>query len=136
MKVLSLFDGISCGQVALSRAGIKVDKYYASEIDPKAIKVTQHHWPDTVQLGDVVNWKKMAINWKEIDLLCAGFPCQAWSFAGKQNGLNDPRGALAVTLVDLFNFLKNENKDLKFLFENVKMSKPHLEILNKLFLTP
>ena len=133
INVLSLFDGISCGQIALERAGIKVNKYFASEIDKHAIKVTQHNWPKTVQIGDVTKWREWDIDWESIDLLCAGFPCQAWSFAGKQQGTNDPRGALAITLFELFTFLKEKNPKLKFLFENVKMKKVYLDYLNDLF---
>lgn len=133
INALSLFDGISCGQIALQRAGIKVDKYFASEIDKHAIKVTQHNWPNTIQLGDVTKWREWNIEWESIDLLCAGFPCQAWSVAGKQQGTNDPRGALAITLFELFTFLKEKNPKLKFLFENVKMKKEHLTYLNNLF---
>lgn len=133
INVLSLFDGISCGQIALQRAGIKVNQYFASEIDKHAIKVTQYNWPDTVQLGDATKWREWDIDWKSIDLLCAGFPCQAWSFAGKQQGTNDPRGALAITLFELFTFSKRKNPKLKFLFENVKMKKQHLDYINNLF---
>ena len=61
INVLSLFDGISCGQIALERAGIKVDKYYASEIDKYAIQVTQKNFPNTIQLGDVTKWKEWNI---------------------------------------------------------------------------
>lgn len=133
INVLSLFDGISCGQIALERAKIKTNKYYASEIDKYAIKVTQHNYPNTIQLGDVNKWRAWNIDWESIDLLCAGFPCQAWSFAGKQQGMNDPRGALAITLFELFVFLKEKNPKLKFLFENVKMKKEYLIYLNNLF---
>ena len=133
INVLSLFDGISCGQIALQRACIKVNQYFASEIDKNAIKVTQHNWPNTIQLGDVTKWKNWDIDWENIDLLTAGFPCQAWSFAGKQQGTNDPRGALAITLFELFSFLKEKNPKLKFLFENVKMKKEYLTYLNNLF---
>ena len=133
INALSLFDGISCGQIALQRAGIKVNNYFASEIDKHAIKVTQHNWPNTIQLGDVTKWREWNIEWESIDLLCAGFPCQAWSVAGKQQGTNDPRGALAITLFELFTFLKEKNPKLKFLFENVKMKKEHLTYLNNLF---
>ncbi len=133
INVLSLFDGISCGQIALQRAGIKVNRYFASEIDKHAIKVTQHNWPNTVQLGDVTKWREWDIDWGNIDLLCAGFPCQAWSFAGKQQGINDPRGALAITLFELFTFIKEKNPKLKFLFENVRMKKEYSDCLDALF---
>lgn len=133
INVLSVFDGISCGQIAMQRAGIKVNQYFASEIDKNAIKVTQHNWPNTIQLGDATKWRDWDIDWKSINLLIAGFPCQAWSFAGKQQGTNDPRGSLAITLFELFTFLKEKNLKLKFLFENVKMKKKHLDYLNNLF---
>lgn len=79
LTVLSLFDGISCGRVALQRANIPVAKYYASEIDKYAIQVTQKNWPDTIQLGDVKNvWAR---NLPKIDLLIGGSPCQDLSIA-------------------------------------------------------
>lgn len=75
MNVLSLFDGISVGHLALIDAGVKVDNYWASEVNKASIKVTQHHFPDTVQLGDVCNWKEWDIPWNKIDLLIGGSPC-------------------------------------------------------------
>lgn len=83
LKVLSLFDGISCGRVALGRAGIEVDTYYASEIEPKAIKVANNNYPDNIQLGDITKWKEWNIDWSSIDLLIGGSPCQGFSFCGK-----------------------------------------------------
>ena len=73
--VFSAFDGMSCGQLALERAGIKVDKYYASEIDKYSIQVTQKNFPDTIQLGDVTKWKEYNIDWASIDLIIGGSPC-------------------------------------------------------------
>jgi len=129
MIVLSLFDGISCGQVALQRAGIKVANYYASEIDKHAINVTQYNHPNTIQLGDITEWRKWDIDWSSIDILLAGFPCQAWSVAGKQQGDNDPRGALVHELIAIWNRVKLVNPNLKFLFENVRMKKGFWDIL-------
>ena len=80
-SVLSLFDGMSCGQIALNRVGIKYDNYFASEIDKHAIKVTQHNYPNTIQLGDVMKVKGSDL--PKIDLLIGGSPCQGFSFAGK-----------------------------------------------------
>ena len=91
MKVLSLFDGMSCGQIALNRIGFKPDVYYASEVDKYAIKVAQSNYPDTVQLGDVTKWREWDIDWASIDLLIGGSPCQGFSFAGKQLAFDDPR---------------------------------------------
>jgi len=75
VNVLSLFDGISCGRVALDRAGINVENYYASEIDKYAIKISEANYPDIVRLGDVTSWKNWDIDWKSIDLLIGGSPC-------------------------------------------------------------
>jgi len=133
VNVLSLFDGISCGQVALERIGMQVDSYYASEIDKHAMKVAQNNYPNTIQLGDITQWRSWDIDWSSIDLLLAGFPCQAWSVAGKQQGDNDPRGALVHDLIAIWNKCKEHNKNIKFLFENVRMKKEFLEYINNLF---
>jgi DNA (cytosine-5)-methyltransferase 3A len=124
MVVLSLFDGISCGRIALDRAGIKVDKYYASEIEPNAIKVTQYNYPDTIQLGDVRNIK--AKDLPKIDLLIGGSPCQGFSFAGKQLNFNDFRSKLFFEYVRLL----KEIKPKYFLFENVKMKNEYVDIIS------
>lgn len=124
MNVLSLFDGISCGQIALERAEIQVDNYFASEIDKHAIKVTQHNYPDTIQLGDVTKWRE----WKlpRIDLLIGGSPCQGFSFAGKQLNFNDPRSKLFFEFVDVLNHYKPKH----FLLENVVMKKKWKDIIS------
>lgn len=111
MNVLSLFDGISCGQLALNRAGIHYDKYFASEINRYAIQVTQHHFPNTIQLGDIRHIDLNTL--PKIDLILAGSPCTSFSFAGKQGNFNDPRGQLFFNFVDIFNQLKPKY----FLFE-------------------
>ena len=85
MNVLSLFDGMSCGQQALERAGIEVNQYFASEIDKYAIQVTMANYPNTIQLGSVVNVDGYAL--PKIDLLIGGSPCQSFSFAGKRKGM-------------------------------------------------
>src|SRR5687768_5833322 len=104
MNVFSAFDGISCGQLALQGAGIKVDNYYASEIDKHAIKVTMHHFPNTIQVGDITQVK--ANNLPKIDLLIGGSPCQGFSFAGKQLNFEDPRSKLFLEYVRLLKELK------------------------------
>lgn len=86
MKVLSLFDGISCGRVALERAGIPVETYYASEIDEQAIKITQTNYPDTIQVGDVCSLNPD--DYKDIDLLIGGSPCQSLSITMGQTRTN------------------------------------------------
>jgi DNA (cytosine-5)-methyltransferase 3A len=131
INVLSLFDGISCGQIALERVGIKVDNYYASEIDKNAIRVTQYHYPKTIQLGDVTKWKDWNIDWKSIDLLIGGSPCQGFSFAGKQLNFNDPRSKLFFTYVDILNHLKKENPNIKFLLENVNMKEEFINTISE-----
>jgi len=133
MNVLSLFDGISCGRVALERAGIKVDNYYSSEIDKYAISISEKNYPDTIQVGDITNWKEWDIDWDNIGLITAGFPCQSWSMAGKQEGDNDPRGQLVHVLIAIWEKCKKNNPNLKFLFENVKMKKEFIEYINNLF---
>lgn len=120
MIVLSLFDGISCGRLALQRAGIKVDTYYASEIDKYAIQITQKNFPDTIQLGDVTKWREWNIDWKSIDLLIGGSPCQTFSNAGTRTGF-DGKSGLFYTYLEILNHLKSINPNIKFLLENVKM---------------
>ena len=132
MNVLSLFDGISCGQVALERAGIKVDKYYASEIDKNAIKVTQKNYPNTVQLGDVTKWREWDIDWSGIDLLIGGSPCQGFSFAGKQLNFEDDRSKLFFEYVNILNHLKTFNTDIKFFLENVNMKEEYKNVISEL----
>lgn len=115
MIALSLFDGISGAQLALQRAGIKVEKYYASEIDKYAIKITQKNFPDTVQLGDITKWRDWNI--ETPDLIIGGFPCQPYSTAGKRRGLEDERGQpLLDSMFDVMH--KYQSKDI--LLENVK----------------
>lgn len=135
MNVLSLFDGMSCGRIALERAGIEVDKYYASELDKYAIKVTQANWPNTIQLGDVTKWQEWDIDWSSIDLLIGGSPCQGFSFAGKQLAFDDPRSKLFFVYSDILTHIDSERdkagkKEVKFLLENVKMKKDYLEIIS------
>ncbi len=125
MNVLSLFDGISCGQVALNRVGIKVDKYFAAEIDKDAIKITQHHYPNTIQLGNVLQIKGSDL--QNIDLLIGGSPCQGFSFAGKQLNFGDPRSKLFFEFVRL----KNECNPTYFLLENNKMKKEFEQIISR-----
>jgi len=119
MNVLSLFNGMSTGHTALDNVGIKVGKYYSSEIKPAAIKLTQHHYPNTIQLGDVTKWKEWDIDWKSIDMVLSGSPCQDLSIAGKQKGLEGNRSSLFFVFVDILNHIKNLNPNVLFLQENV-----------------
>ena len=129
--VLSLFDGISCGKIALERAGIKVNKYYASEIDKFAMQISKKNYPDIIQLGDINNWKEWDIDWSTIDLLIGGSPCQGFSFAGKRLNFQDPRSKLFFVYVDILNHIKSVNPDIKFLLENVKMKSEYQDVINQ-----
>jgi len=125
LKVLSLFDGMSCGQLALQRLGIEVDTYYASEIDKYAIQVTQANFPETIQVGDVSQLK--AEDYQEVDLILAGSPCQGFSFAGKQLAFDDPRSALFFEFIRLL----KEIKPKYFLLENVKMKQQFQDVITE-----
>ena len=115
INVLSLFDGMSCGQIALEKAGITVDNYFASEINEKAIKVTQYNYPNTIQIGNVLCVESKQL--PNIDLLIGGSPCQGFSIAGKKLNFEDERSKLFFEFVRL----KNELKPKYFLLENVRM---------------
>lgn len=125
MNVLSLFDGMSCGQIALNRCGIKYKKYFASEIDKYAMKVTMKNFPGTIQLGDI---RKIKVkNLPKIDLLIGGSPCQGFSFAGKQLNFEDERSKLFFEYVRLL----KECKPKYFLLENVRMDKQSENIITQ-----
>jgi len=119
MNVVSLFNGMNTGRQALENVGIKVDKYYSSEIKPYAIELTQHHFPDTIQVGDVTKWKEWDIDWKSIDLILSGSPCQDLSAAGKRAGINGSRSSLFFVFVEILEHIKKLNLKVLFLQENV-----------------
>lgn len=122
LNVLSLFDGMSCGRIALERAGVEVNNYYASEIDKHAIKVALHNYPDTVQLGDVTKWKEWDL--PKIDLLIGGSPCQSISNIGDRTGL-DGKSSLFFSYLDCLNHFKPKY----FLLENVKGNKKAIQTI-------
>jgi len=124
MNVLSLFDGMSCGQIALNRCGISYDNYFASEIDKYAIIITQKNYPETIQLGDIKNVKGPDL--PKIDLIMAGSPCQGFSFAGKQKAFQDERSVLFYEFVRLL----VECRPDYFLLENVKMKKEYRDLIS------
>jgi len=125
VNVLSLFDGMSCGMLALDRLGIKVDKYYASEIDKYAMQVSAANYPEIIQVGDITKLDLSTL--PKIDLVMGGSPCQGFSFAGKQLAFDDPRSAL------FFEFVKcvKELNPKYFLLENVRMKKEYLDIISE-----
>ena len=125
MNVLSLFDGMSCGRIALDQLGIKVDNYYACEIDKYAMQVSHANYPDIIQLGDVCDVKSEDL--PKIDLILAGSPCQGFSFAGKQLAFDDPRSALFFEFIRLL----KECKPKYFLLENVRMKKEYLQVISE-----
>ena len=131
MKVVSLFDGMSCGQIALRELGVVPEIYYASEIDRHAIGQTQLNFPDTVQLGDVTRWQEWDIDWTGIDLILAGSPCQGFSFAGKMLAFDDPRSRLFFVFADILNHARVANPRVRFLLENVNMKKEHLRVITE-----
>jgi len=125
MNVLSLFDGMSCGRIALERLGIPIDNYYASEIDKYAIQVSQANYPDIIQVGDITELDLSTL--PKIDLIMGGSPCQGFSFAGKQLAFDDPRSAL------FFEFVRcvKELQPKYFLLENVRMKKEYLDVISE-----
>lgn len=125
INVLSLFDGISCGQQALKNLNIKVNKYYASEIDKHAIKNTQNNFPDTIQIGDVT--KVNGSQFDDIQLLIGGSPCQGFSVNGKELNFNDPRSKLFFEFVRVL----EEVKPRYWMLENVVMKQEYQDIISQ-----
>lgn len=130
MKVFSGFDGVSCGVVALERAGIKVDAYYASEIDKNAIAISEKNHKGIIRLGDITRWREWDVPWSEIDLIIAGSPCQGFSRAGKCLNFNDPRSRLFFVFVEILNHVKELNPRVMFLLENVKMKNEWRDVIS------
>jgi len=131
-NVLSLFDGISCGRVALERVGITFDNFYSSEIDKYAIAISDFHFPDNIKLGNINDWENWNIDFSSIDLIMAGFPCQPWSYNGKLQGIEDMRGKLIYPLIKILERVKAVNPNVKFIFENVKMKSGFKDFLTEL----
>jgi len=125
MNVLSLFDGMSCGRIALERCGFPITNYFASEIDKYAIEVAKANYPDTIHLGDVTKVKSEDL--PKIDLLIGGSPCQGFSWAGKRLNFEDPRSALFFEYVRLL----RELKPTWFLLENVNMKQEHQDVISE-----
>lgn len=130
INVLSCFDGMSCGQIALNKLGIKINHYFASEINNDAMKITMKNFPNTIQLGDITKVNKLLLETHiqnvTIDLMIGGSPCQGFSFAGKRLNFEDPRSKLFFEFVRLL----KEIKPKYFLLENVKMKKEYQDIIS------
>ena len=129
VNVLSLFDGKSSGFTACELAGVEVDNYYSAEIDKYAIQVSNAIHPNQTRLGSVTEWRDWDIDWSSIDMIFGGFPCQAWSMAGKQLGDKDERGMLFWTMLDIMKHVRHHNPKADFLIENVKMKKEFEEYI-------
>ena len=138
LNVLSLFDGIACGRVALEQAGIGVNKYFASEIDMYPMKVAKKNYPDIIQLGDVrkVKYEQGVLSScgdkfnTKIDLVIGGSPCQGFSYMGNQLNFDDPRSVLFFEYVRLLNAVRETNPDVKFLLENVNLNEESKKIIS------
>ena len=128
MNFLSLFDGISCGKVAAEKAGIKIDKYFASEIDPGAIEISKSNHPDIIHLGNINDWEQWEL--PKIDLIIGGSPCQGFSRNGKGLNFSDPRSSLFFKYVEVLQYIKKHNPEVKFLLENVAMKKEWLNVID------
>ena len=129
INILSLFNGFSGGKLALEKLGVEIGTYYSSEIDKYANQATQAMFPGTIQLGDVTKWREWDIDWASIDLVTGGFPCQAWSMAGKQLGDKDERGMLFWVMLDIMKYARECNPNIDFVIENVKMKKEFEEYI-------
>lgn len=131
INVFSLFDGMSCGQLALKKAGVPIGIYHASEIDKWAIKVTKKNFPFTIQMGDITKLEdaRLEVIRKHIgiDLVMGGSPCQGFSFAGKNLNFEDPRSKLFFDFVRVLKILKPKY----FLLENVRMKKESQDVISE-----
>lgn len=131
MNILSLFDGTSTGRLAAERAGLPINKYYASEIDKYAIAVSKKNYPDIIHLGNVEDYQEWDIDFGEIDLLLGGSPCQGFSIAGKQLNFENPRSKLFFEYVEILKKIREKNPNILFLLENVRMRKEFQNIISK-----
>ena len=128
MNILSLFDGITCGKLAAEDAGIKIDSYYACEIEPSAIEISNNNHPGIIRLGDINNWEQW--NLPRIDLVIGGSQCQGFSRNGYGLNFEDPRSVLFFKYVEILDNIKKQNPNVKFLLENVAMKKEWLETID------
>lgn len=130
MVVLSLFDGIASGKVALERAGIHVDTYYACEVKTYAIKCAKANHPDIIHVGRIENWKDWIHTIPTPDLIIGGSPCQGFSSSGKQEAFDDRNSVLFYTFADIVKYVQSVNPFVKFLMENVQMHNVYVGVIN------
>ena len=119
MIVVSLFNGMNTGRQALENCGYKVTKYYSSELKPYAIQLTQHHFPDTIQVGDVTKWREWDIDWSKVNIILSGSPCQDLSIAGKRKGITGKKSSLFYVFIEILEHTKKLNPNVLFFQENV-----------------
>lgn len=132
MIVVSLFNGMNTGRQALENLGFRVDKYYSSEIKPYAIKLTQHHFPDTIQVGDVRGWRNWDIDWSKVDFILSGSPCQDLSGAGNRAGITGVQSSLFYVFIEIYEHVKKLNPNVLFFQENVgSASKKDIGIMSR-----
>lgn len=128
-NVLSICDGMACGRLAIERANIDIQSYYASEINKYPIQVAKNNFHDIVHVGDLLNIN--GSDYDDVDLVIGGTPCNSFSFAGKELNFHDPRGKLFFEFSRVLNEVKQKNPNVKFLFENVKMKKQYQDVISK-----
>jgi DNA (cytosine-5)-methyltransferase 3A len=117
--VLSLFNGMNTGRLALENCGVRVKRYYSSELKSYAIELTQHHFHDTIQVGDVARWREWDIDWGGVDMVLSGSPCQDLSIAGKRGGINGEKSSLFWVFIEILNHVRGLNPNVIFFQENV-----------------
>jgi len=130
MNVLSLFDGIACGRVALQRAGIPVTSYHASEVKLYAIKCAKQNHPDIVHVGSITKWKEWIDTIPVPDLILGGSPCQGFSVAGTQQAFDDKSSSLFFTFADIVKYVRSKNPNVKFMMENVQMHSVYVGVIS------
>lgn len=131
INVVSLFEGMGCGAIALKQLGIPVNKYYSSEVDKWALMQFHYMFPEYIQVGDVNKWREWDIDWSSIDLIYGGSPCTGFSKAGKGLNFEDPQSKLFFVYVDILNHAKKHNPNVKFMLENVVMKKEWQHVINQ-----
>lgn len=132
INVLGLFDGISIGRQALKELNVEIDNYYNSEINKYSNAISKFQHPHNIELGDILNWKSWNIDWSKIDYVIGGSPCQGLTFAGKKLKLEDERSKLFFIYVEILNYIKTKNPNVKFFLENVKMDRESENTFNDL----